>query len=155
MIQYICLYKPIKIMKKLSFAFIICLLFAGNTFAQTKDEKEVAVVVETMRKAMIGSDKATLTKIAADDLSYGHSSGTIQDKATFVDAIVSGKSVFVTIDLTDQTIKVVGNTAIVRHKLFAKTNDNGTPGSTNLGVLLIWQKQAGEWKLLARQAYKI
>lgn len=142
-------------MKKLSGLLIICLTMAIHVSAQTKDEKEVAAAVEFMKKAMIDGDRAELTQVAADDLSYGHSSGTIQDKAAFVEQIASKKSVFVTIDLTDQTIKVDGNTAIVRHKLAAQTNDGGKPGTVNLGILLIFQKQKGEWKLLARQAYKL
>jgi ketosteroid isomerase-like protein len=142
-------------MKKISVLIVACLLFAGSSFAQTKDEKDVAAAVEFMRKAMIDGDRANLTKVAADDLSYGHSSGKVQTKAEFVELIASGGSDFVTIDLTDQTIKVVGNTAIVRHKLSAQTNDGGKPGSTALGIMLIFQKQKGEWKLLARQAYKL
>jgi len=142
-------------MKKLPILIFACLLFTASAFAQTKDEKDVAASVEFMRKAMVDGDRANLTKLAAEDLSYGHSSGKIQDKKEFVEAIASGASDFVTIDLTDQTIKVVGKTAIVRHKLSAQTNDGGKPGSTVLGIMLVFQKQKGEWKLLARQAYKL
>jgi len=142
-------------MKKLPVLIFACLLFTVSAFAQTKDEKNVAAAVEFMRKAMVDGDRANLTKLAADELSYGHSSGKIQDKKEFVEAIASGASDFVTIDLTDQTIKVAGNTAIVRHKLSAQTNDGGKPGSTVLGIMLVFQKQKGEWKLLARQAYKL
>ncbi|GAB3904590.1 nuclear transport factor 2 family protein [Mucilaginibacter boryungensis] len=142
-------------MKKLPVLIFACLLFTVSAFAQTKDEKDVAAAVEFMRKAMVDGDRANLTKLAADDLSYGHSSGKIQDKKEFVEAIASGASDFVTIDLTDQTIKVAGNTAIVRHKLSAQTNDGGKPGSTVLGIMLVFQKQKGAWKLLARQAYKL
>jgi ketosteroid isomerase-like protein len=142
-------------MKKIFVLIFACLLFAASTFAQTKDEKDVTSAVEFMRKAMVDGDRANLTKLAAEDLSYGHSSGKLQNKAEFVEAIASGASDFVTIDLTEQTIKVAGNTAIVRHKLSAQTNDGGKPGSTALGILLIFQKQKGEWKLLARQAYKL
>src|SRR4051812_589678 len=106
-------------MKKLPVLIFVCLLFTVSTFAQTKDEKNVAAAVEFMRKAMVDGDRANLTKLAAEDLSYGHSSGKIQDKKEFVEAIASGASDFVTIDLTDQTIKVMGKTAIVRHKLSA------------------------------------
>jgi len=59
------------------------------------------------------------------------------------------------IDLTEQTIKVSGNTAIVRHILSGNTNDGGKPGTVKLGVLTIWQKQKGQWRLLARQAFKL
>jgi len=45
--------------------------------------------------------------------------------------------------------------AIVRHIFKAKTNDGGKPGEVNIRVLLIWQKQKGGWKLLARQAVRI
>ena len=90
-----------------------------------------------------------------DELTYGHSSGKIQDKAAFEEALLSKASDFVTIDLSDQTIKVVGSMAWVRHTLSATTNDGGTPGQTKLYVLSVWMKQKGAWKLFARQAVKV
>ena len=141
-------------MRKLPVLLIACLMLVGNTFAQTKSEKAVAAAVEFMRKAMVDGDRANLNALAADDLSYGHSSGKIQNKTEFVEAIASGASDFVTIELTEQTIKVTGTTAIVRHKLTAQTNDGGKPGNVVLGIMLVFQKQKGEWKLLGRQAFK-
>lgn len=123
--------------------------------AQDKDIKEVAAAVESLRKAMIDPDKATLDKLAADELTYGHSSGQLQDKSGFIETLVSGKSDFVSIDLTGQSIKIVDHTAIVRHQLSAATNDGGKPGHVSLSILLVWVKQHGEWKLLARQAVKV
>jgi ketosteroid isomerase-like protein len=62
----------------------------------------------------------------------------------------------VSIDLTEQTISVSDNVAIVRHVLKGKTNDAGkAPGEVHLKILLIWQKQKGSWKLLARQAVRV
>jgi hypothetical protein len=134
---------------------LLFLFFAHLLFAQSKDEKAVADAVEALRKAMVDGNKSALEKIAAAELSYGHSSGLVEDKAAFVENIVSGKSDFVAIALTEQTIKIVDGTAIVRHKLAADTNNGGTPGKTNLAILLVWQKQKGEWKLLARQAARL
>lgn len=138
---------------------LICLIMiAGITsgaLAQSKDEQAVTAAVESLRKAMIDGDKTGLQNITAGQLSYGHSSGRVEDKAAFIDNIVSGKSDFVTIDLTNQTITVAGDAAIVRHALAATTNDNGNPGSVKLNILLVWQKQKGTWKLLARQAVKV
>ena len=140
--------------KKLICFFLIATIVSG-ALAQSKEEAAVTAAVESLRKAMIDGDKAGLQNITADQLSYGHSSGRIEDKAAFVDNIVTGKSDFVTIDLTNQTITVAGDAAIVRHALAATTNDNGTPGSVKLNILLVWQKQKGTWKLLARQAVKV
>ena len=97
-----------------------------------------------------------LGALVADDLSYGHSGGKVDTKASFIADLLDGKSDFVTIAITDQTIKVVdGNTAIVRHTLTADTNDSGKPGKVALKILGVWQKQGGSWKLLARQAVRI
>ena len=123
--------------------------------AQEMGDPTLASAVEAFRKALIDPTKAALDKLTMDELSYGHSSGLIQDKAAFEQALLSGASDFVSIDLTDQTMKVVGNTAWVRHMLTAVTNDGGKPGEAHLSVLLVWMKQKGQWRLLARQAVKV
>ncbi|WP_299289770.1 nuclear transport factor 2 family protein [uncultured Mucilaginibacter sp.] len=130
-------------------------VFSISVKAQSKEEKQVAAAVETLKKAMIDGNKTALENISSDQLSYGHSSGKVQDKAAFVETIVSGQSDFVTIDLTGQTIVIKDKTAIVRHTLSAQTNDGGKPGNVNLGVMLVWVKEKGNWKLLGRQAFKL
>ncbi len=143
-------------MKKILNLFLAFAFLSVPLSAQSKAEKAVATAVENLRQAMVSGDRTALTNIAAEDLSYGHSSGLLEDKAKFVEAIASGKSNFEKIDLTEQTIKVVRKTAIVRHNLFAETNNVGSaPGTVKLTILTIWQKQGSQWKLLARQAVKI
>lgn len=142
--------------KKLSLGVIAVLFFNGIAFGQTKDEKAVADAVDLLRTAMINANKTALENLVAEKLSYGHSSGHIDDKKEFVDKIVSGTSDFVSIDLTEQTISISDGVAVVRHVFNAKTNDTGKgPGEVHLRVLLVWQKQKAGWKLLARQAVKI
>ncbi|RRH78962.1 nuclear transport factor 2 family protein [Variovorax beijingensis] len=119
-------------------------------------EPAVAAAAERLRLAMVDPAPAALGALVADDLSYGHSSGKVDTKASFIGDLVDRKSDFVSITITDQTIKVVdGRTAIVRHTLAADTNDSGKPGKVALKILGIWQKQGGEWKMLARQAVRI
>lgn len=142
-------------MKKTMSILIACLLISIAGSAQSKDEKDVTARVETLRKAMQDADKAVLENIAAEELSYGHSNGRIEDKAAFVEAIVSGKNDFVKIEVSDLTVKVVGNIAIVRHRLSGDTANDGKPATINLGLLMVWQKQKNEWKLIARQGFKL
>jgi hypothetical protein len=140
--------------RKLFFTGFILLGIVTLANAQSKHETAVANAVEKLRQAMIDGNKTELENIVLDKLSYGHSSGYVEDKTEFVEKIVSGKSDFVTIGLKDQTIRVSGKTAIVRHKLDAATLDNGKPGEVHLAILLIFQKENKRWKLLARQAVK-
>jgi Domain of unknown function (DUF4440) len=142
-------------LKTFASVLLCCLLTSTSLLAQSTDEKEIAGRVEMLRKAMIAADKTMLGELAAEELSYGHSSGLVEDKAAFIDDLVTGKSVFKSITLSDQNIKIAGNVAIVRHHLTGDTNNKNVPGKADIIVLLIWQKQNGQWKLLARQAAKI
>ena len=140
-------------MKKgiLLFSFSLFMLFAA---AQNKKEVAVQNAVNNLIASMISGDRDALTAVASEHLSYGHSGGHVEGRAEFVEKIASGKSDFVTIDITDQTIDIVGKTAIVRHTFNATTNDGGKPGTVKLKVLLIFEKENGSWKMLARQAVK-
>lgn len=154
------------IIMKRYFLILVALFFSVVGMAQKKDEEaviakqekqtaQVAKAVQALAKAMIDADSILLPQLVSDRLSYGHSSGHVDDKKTFVEKIVSGKSDFVTIDLQEQTIDVKNGLAIVRHTLNATTNDGGKPGEVHLKVLLIWAKEKEGWKLVARQAVKI
>lgn len=134
-------------------SLLLCISFTA--IAQSKDQKSVAAAVEKLRKAMIDGDRVALENVAADSLSYGHSGGKVEGKSDFVENIASGKSDFVTIDLSEQTISVANKIAIVRHQLNGTTNDGGKPATVKLKILLVWEKQKGEWKMLARQAVKL
>lgn len=126
------------------------------SMAQTKEETEVAKAVESLKALLVEPTQKGLEEISSKDLSYGHSNGLVEDQKTFVESLMSLKYDFVTMDLTEQTIKVIGNSAIVRHILTAKTNDAGKgPGTANIKVLQVWQKQGSKWVLIARQAVKI
>lgn len=132
-----------------------CATGAAATGSSASAEQAVTAAAEKLRVAMIDPTPAALTALVADDLSYGHSGGRVDTKDSFIGDLIAGKSDFVTIAITDQTIKVVGNTAIVRHTLTADTNDAGKPGKVQIKILGVWQQQSGQWKLLARQAVRV
>lgn len=136
--------------------FVVSFLMVLAVSGQKKNDKDaVTDVAEKLRLAMISGDKSTLESLILPELTYGHSGGHIDDATEFVDKLVSKKSDFVTIDITNQNINIVGNTAIVRHHLYATTADLGKAlGDVTLDVLLVWTKIGNNWKLLARQAVK-
>jgi ketosteroid isomerase-like protein len=125
------------------------------SLAASPEEAAVAEAVEALHKAMIDADKPRLEDMVADQLSYGHSGGRIESKAMFIDAIVSKKFIFKSITLTDSTIAIAGDDAIVRHVFVGETVQDGKPASARVGALQVWQKTGGRWRLLARQAYKL
>jgi hypothetical protein len=141
-------------LKKLLAVFALTALLGGCSTMAPATEASAAAAAEKLRLLMIDPNRAALEALVADELSYGHSGGKVDTKASFIADLVSGASDFVTITIGDQTIRMSGNVALVRHTLSATTNDNGKPGSVTIKILQVWQQQGGQWKLLARQAVR-
>ena len=78
---------------------ILCvtLFFANAGFSQSKEYARVEAALEKLRLAMISGVREDLEYITDERLSYGHSSGAVENKSEFVEKIASGKSDFLTI----------------------------------------------------------
>ena len=133
----------------------VSLLGSSAALADASDEAAVKDSVEALRNALLAADKAQLEQVAAAQLSYGHSSGKVQNKAEFVDGVMTRKGVVKSLDFPDLTIAVAGDAAIARHLYISESETDSKPNKVKIGVLAVFQKQDGTWKLLARQAYKL
>jgi ketosteroid isomerase-like protein len=135
----------------------IGLLGVRPAFALSADEEAVAKNLETFRKAQMAQDAKVLDALCATELSYSHSDGHIEDRATFVKNATSGKSKTLSLEYKDPSIRVVGDAAIVRFHWMAESEAvaDGKKSSTNLAILMTWLKQGGEWKLLNRASTKL
>ena len=143
-------------MKKLAtFLFALLAAVAAPAFAQSADESAIGRNMDALHKAMVSVDKSQLEGLTWPELSYGHSSGRIETKAQFVEALVTKKSILSKIELSKMTNSLVGDLAIVRGHFSGISESTGKPVPTEIELLLIWQKRGADWKLLARQAYKL
>jgi len=123
--------------------------------AASGDEAAVGQAVEAFRNAMLTADRGQFEAVTADQLSDGHSAGRVENKTQFFDAATSGQSRWKFITPTDQTIQMVGDNAIVRHTFTGETERDGKINPVTIGVLMVWHKPDGNWKLLARQAMRL
>ena len=138
-------------------AFAIGLLAAVPVFAETADDAAVAKNVEAFRQAQIATDAKAFEALCAPELSYGHSDARVEDKATFIANATNRKSRFLSLAYKDTKIRVVGDVAIVRFQWASESEQiaDGKKSSTNLHILMNWQKQGADWKLLTRAATKL
>src|SRR5215467_3969430 len=122
--------------------------------AESPDEAAVAKNVEAFRQAQIAADPKALEALCAAELSYSHSDGRIEDRPTFV---TNAKTKFLTLEYKDPQIRIVGPAAIVRFHWVGESQviADGKKNSTNLHILMNWQKQGAEWKLLSRASTKL
>ena len=139
--------------------FVLALaLLTGSPLAsaQSADEAAVAQNVEAFRKAVLSKEEGQFEALLADQLIYGHSDGRTETKAQYIADATGPRALWKSIDLTNQTVRVTGDTAIVRHNYTGESErEGGKIQTTKIGVVMVWQKQDGRWKLLARQAYRL
>ena len=121
------------------------------------DEDAVAKSVEAFRAAQVAADAKAFDALCAAELSYSHSDGRVEDKAAFIANATNGKSKFLSLKYEDPKVRVVGPAAIVRFHWLgeAEAVADGKKSSTNLHILMNWQKQGGEWNLLSRASTKL
>ncbi|MBX3255954.1 MAG: nuclear transport factor 2 family protein [Chitinophagaceae bacterium] len=139
-------------MKKIFALILLAGLFSTVAIAQSKTEKELAGTIEKFRLALIDPDSVTLSSMVSGELTYAHSTGLVENKAAFIQALVSGKSDFKTLELSNQRIQLLDKMAVVWHDFAADVVDNGNAASVKLIVLTVWHRQKSGWKLVARQA---
>src|SRR3954449_5575240 len=90
----------------------LLLTLSSAVFAQSADEAAINRAMEALSKATTTVDKAALENIVWPEVSYGHSAGRIENKAQFVDALVSKKSIITKIETTKTTMSFTGDLAI-------------------------------------------
>ena len=125
--------------------------------AASGDEEAVAEKLEAFRAAQVAADAKAFDALCAAELSYSHSDGRVEDKATFIANATNGQSKFLSLAYQDPSIRVVGPAAIVRFHWLGEQEAvaDGKKSSTNLHILMNWQKQGADWKLLSRGSTKL
>ena len=138
-------------------ALAVGVLGVVPTLAGSSDEDAVAKSVEAFRVAQIAADAKAFDALCAAELSYSHSDGRVEDKVTFITNATNGKSKFLSLEYLDPQIRVVGPAAIVRFHWMAESESvpDGKKSNTNLHILMNWQKQGEDWKLLSRASTKL
>jgi hypothetical protein len=116
-------------------------------------ESAVSAAVDALHKAMMAADKPALDKMLMAELSYGHSSGRLENKAECIATFVGSKSGFSAIDIEGQTVSIVGKVALARYTFNGTRRKEGD--KVKLYTLTVWLEQQGQWKLLARHAAKL
>ena len=121
---------------------------ARVTALRAADDERVA--------AMIATDKTRLTGILSDDLRYAHSSGAVDTKESFIDALTTGRTKYVVYEPVERNFTFPAPTIALmtgRAHIQAQTA-TGTMDSV-LGYLGVWREENGHWHFLAWQSCKL
>lgn len=104
-------------------------------------EKEVSEAVKTINNLLINPNRELLERLTFENITYGHSSGNIQNQSQFIDELLSGPFVFLEINTSGEQIQIVRETAIARHIMTAKARNNEGPVDVHIGIMMVFRKQ--------------
>ena len=122
--------------------------------SNANDAAALTQAIELFYNAIRDKNAAAFEPLLTADVTYGHSSGRIENKAQFIANVLDPKTTWKTIYGAKQANYFSGDTAVSRHLMAGENARDGNPGTSNMDVMMVWQKHGGNWKLLARQAYK-
>ena len=142
-------------MKKLVLLFSV--FISVMALAQNRDEIAVLNNARSLNNAVfVKKDSITLEKLFSEKLSYGHSSGKIENKQEALRGILGNQSMYAEVNLGPTSLWIEDKTAVTRYLLMAtETTKEGKVNPLKLHIMLVWTKDKGGWKLLSRQAVKV
>ena len=144
----------ITVTTQITISFLLITAFSTG-FSQSKDQVQLEQAIERYRIAMESPDSVVLAELASDHLEYVHSSGTVRNKQGFINEFIRKQTIVSNVKFSSQTIRFSGDLAIVRHRMESDFHVPGYPPKLDIIILMVWQKEMGKWKMLARQAAKL
>jgi hypothetical protein len=144
-----------KHMKKLFLVLFLALTI--HSFGQTDEQKVLERVKKLNTAIFINKDSAALEGLMAGKVSYGHSTGKMENRPEMISGAVHSPTTYKDFVMDSATVFFQEkNTAVVRHVLRATSVDKaGKESPLHINVLQVWIMQNKQWKLTARQAVKI
>ena len=110
------------------------------------------LALETRRiEAMVKGDVATLEEILADDLIYTHTTARLDTKASFIDAIKTGRSNYRSVDTSGVEVRDLGDTAVVTGHAKFHVGEN----KFEARFIDVYAKRNGAWQMVAWQSTRV
>lgn len=129
------------------------LALAGALSAETK--KDIVALDQAWRQAILAKDAAALEKMLADDLVYGHATGIVDTKATYIAKVTSGKQLYKTLEQRKVTVNLYGTSALTHSWMHVTGVNQDGPFDDKVMLIHFWVKQTGTWRLVGHQTTKV
>ncbi len=117
--------------------------------ADVLSESHVRDLEEQRYRAMLGADLATLDRLLDDALTYTHSSGVIDTKASYMAGVRDKVWEYKNISRENERVVVRGSSALVFCRLRIDLLVRGAPRKVESNALAVWAGDGHHYRLLA------
>jgi len=121
---------------------------------ESKTQEEIRQLEARRLRAMMDADTAALDRILGDDLTYTHSNGAVDTKASFLAVLKSGKLKYESVS-TDGQVRVQGDTAVVTGRGAMKVRAGDRQLDMAVRFTDVYVKRDGHWQMIAWQSTRI
>jgi len=134
-------------------------LVLAPLLAQADDAADFAAVqqADDARIAAVkAGDRAALDALFSDSLNYAHSSGAVNDKKTYIAALVSGETKYASIVMEKRKFTAAGPGVVLvtGHETLVEVKA-GKSDTLILNFLAVWRLENGAWRFLAWQSNRL
>ena len=113
---------------------------------------ELQDLSERWFQAWLEKDAATVERLAAEDYLYVAPNGSTLDRQAILAIIRSPSYRLDHGTRTEVVVRAVGHdAAVVRHRYQGAGSFEGTSFTDDQRCVMVWEKQAGEWRLVMEQ----
>ena len=112
-------------------------------------EKEILALEEKRFAAMLSGDVGLLDALLHQDLVYTHSSAVVDSKASYLEAIRTGKTRYESQKRFEERVRMCGECALVTGRAEMQAEVNGVRKTLRLRYLDVWTKTPQGWKFIA------
>jgi hypothetical protein len=115
-------------------------------------DRDILKLEDQRYVAMLAGDVATLERLLDDELSYTHSNGVVDTKASYIAGVRDRVWEYKSIAREGERVLLRGDAALVYCRLRIDLLVRGTPRMVDASVLGVWVRSGAEWRLLAIQS---
>ena len=137
--------------------FVSLLLAANPLPAADGSQSETLRAADDERvSAIVAGDGARLTAIFSDGLRYAHSTGAVDDKASYIESLVSGRTKYVVYNYQERNFTFPApGIALMAGRVHIKATSSGGVADAILSILAVWREEQGRWRFLAWQSCRL
>jgi ketosteroid isomerase-like protein len=121
------------------------------------DERTAVQAADDSRTVAMSSPKRDqLAAIFSDDLRYAHSTGAVDTKTSFIDALTSGKTKYRSFEYLEREFSFPApDVALMTGRVRIRAATAEGEMDNALSFLAVWRKEKGQWRFLAWQSCRL
>jgi len=118
-------------------------------------EEELRQVDAGRFAAMVAGDTAALKNVLGEDLTYTHSTGEVQDRQQFLNALSAGTLRYESMSPSEVRVRLYGATGVVTGRLDMKVVLEGSERALAVRYTAVYVRRDLRWQLVAWQSSSI